>query len=123
MIASAGPYPSFFESISTAGPMMLGLLLLLVISFVVGALLLWRGHSSSLALILIVWAPSFIGSILAALQSLVAEHIVRPDQSGLVFWSRPDRFIGHVRLYLAIGAGLSLVLLGVHILSSRRQSK
>ena len=102
---------------------MQGLLLLLVISFVVGALLLWRGHSSSLALILIVWAPSFIGSILAALQSLVAEHIVRPDQSGLVFWSRPDRFIGHVRLYLAIGAGLSLVLLGVHILSSRRQSK
>jgi hypothetical protein len=123
MIASAGPYPSFFESIPTAGPIVQGFLLLLVISFVVGALLLWRGNNSYLALILFIWAPSLIGSILAALQSRIAEHIVRPDQSGLVFWSRPDRFIGHVRLYLVIGTGLSLILLCIHILSSRRQPK
>jgi hypothetical protein len=123
MIASAGPYPSFFESISTSGPIVQGFLLLLVISFVAGAFFLWRGHSSSLAPILLVWAPSFIGSVLAALQSLIAEHIVRLDQSGLVFWSRPDRFIGHVRLYLAIGTGMSLVLLCVHVRSSRRKPK
>lgn len=122
MIAFAGPYPSFFDSLSTSGPIMQGFLLLLVISFIAGAYFLRRGHSSSLAPILLVWAPSFIGSILAALQSLIAEHVVRQNQAGLVFWSHPDRFIGHIRIYLAIGTGMSLILLCVHILS-RRQPK
>jgi hypothetical protein len=123
MIASAGPYPSFFESIPTAGPIMQGLLLLLVISFVAGALLLWRGHSSSLAPILLVWAPSFIGSILAAFQSMSAEFIVRANEVGMVYWSRPDRYIGHIRIYLAIGVAMSLALLCIHLLASRRQNQ
>ena len=123
MISSAGPFPSFFEHLPSSGPIVQGALTLLVVSFLWGAFALRRRHHSSPVLILLVWAPSFFGCILAALQSLIAEGVVRSNEVGMASWSRPDRYIGHVRLYLAIGTGMSLVLLCIHLLSSRRQSK
>ena len=128
MIASVGDYPSFFESLSPSSllhssPTRLGFLLLLVISFVAGAFFLWRGLKSSLAQILLVWTPSVIGSILAASQSMTAEFIIGINGTGMATMYRPDRYIGHIRIYLGLGVAMSLVFLCVYILSSRRQTK
>lgn len=122
MIASAGPYPSFLQNLATAGPIVQGIVLLLIVSFVWGAIFLVRRRSSSLVLILLVGAPTFFGAVLATLQSLIAEGVVRANEGGIVSWSRPDRYIGHVRLYLATGILMSMVLLCVHLLALRRES-
>ena len=50
-----------------------------------------------------------------------AELYVRMD--GLGHMQQLDRYIGYIRIYLGLGVALSLVLLCVHILSSRHQPK
>ncbi len=119
MLAFAGTYPSFFEQFATSGPLIQGVSLLLVTSFLWGAFLLLRHRYSPPVLMLVVWAPSFFGCVLAVFQSFVAESIAS-NETGIISWSRPDRYIGHIRLYLAIGTAMSLVLFCVHLLSLRR---
>lgn len=120
MLSSTNPYPRFLEHFPISGPLFQGLLLLLVVSIVLGAFTLLRHRHSPLSLILIVWAPAFIGCILAAVQSQVAETIV--TGSGLLSWSRPDRYIGHIRFFLTMGTGASLLLLCTYLLSPGRRS-
>jgi hypothetical protein len=111
MIASAGPYPSFFEHIPESGPFVQGLLLLLLVAFFYGLYRLWRVPSLTIGSLLLIGAPSIIGCGLAALQSLIAEGVVQINENGMAYFSRPDRYIGHLRIFLGIGISMSVVLL------------
>ena len=42
---------------------------------------------------------------------------------GLGHMEHLDRYIGYIRIYLGLGVAMSLVLLCVHIFSSRRKPK
>ena len=54
---------------------------------------------------------------------MTAEFIIGINGTGMATLYRPDRYIGHIRIYLGLGVAMSLVLLCVYILSSRRQTK
>lgn len=119
MIASAGPYPSFFENLPRLGLIMTCLLLIQLGTVVFGCFRLWRKPTLTFPSVFVIGAPCLVGCLLATCQSLVAQHIASMD-NGLVFIGRPDRYIGRLRIYLAIGIAMSAVLLFVAFLSSRR---
>ena len=120
MIASAQAYPTFFEHLPLTGPLFWLLALLLVASAVVGAFRLRRADQSPASVALLVWLPTFAGCLLAGLQSFAAEICVRANEQGLAYWSHPERYIAHIRIYLSIGVLLSLFLLAVHRVSAPR---
>ncbi len=123
MIAFAGTYPNFFESVFTSGwPIMQPLVILFILAFAFSIYRLCRRPQLTFGSILLISAPTLIGSALAACQSLAAESIVAANEFGMISWSRPDRYIGHIRVYLAIGLGLSACLLCLAYIRRHRAS-
>ena len=124
MIASAGPYPTFLERLPNQGPIMGGLSLLLLAVFVFGTYRLWRSPALTFLSVIVIGAPTLIGCLLAVFQSFAAQAIAEMHDAriGIVYIGRPDRYIGHIRVYLIIGIVMSLFLFCVALFSGRRQS-
>jgi len=123
MIASGQAYPTFFEHLPRTGPLFWLFALVLVASTILGAVRLRHPDQSPASVAVLVWLPTFAGCLLAGLQSLAAEICVRSNEQGLAYWSHPERYIGHIRIYLGLGVLLSILLLVVHrIFTPRTQA-
>ncbi len=120
MIASGQAYPTFLEHLPRTGPLFWLFALLLIGSAGVGIVRLRRVNQSPASVALLVWLPTFAGCLLAALQSFAAEICVRSNEQGLAYWSHPERYIGHIRIYLGLGVLLSILLFVVHRISRSR---
>ena len=123
MIASSEAYPTFFEHLPLAGPLFWLFALLLFGSVLFGAIRLWRGAQSPSSVALFVWLPTVVGCLLAGLQSFKAEICVRANEGGLTYLAHPERYIGHIRIYLGLGLLLSLLLLVIHLASSNHRKR
>jgi hypothetical protein len=119
LLEPAGSFPPFPQYLQYCGPLMQGLLLLLVATFLFGLFRLWRAPQFSTSAVSLILAPTLIACGLAACQSLIAETVVYQNSFGVVNQTRPDRYIGYLRIYLAVGLAMSLILLCVAHFSRR----
>src|SRR4051794_11466530 len=107
ILASAEEYQPFLKGLPKGGPIMNTLMALLIVSFIYGGIRAWKGGPLTPGTVLAIYTPTLLGCALAACQSIVAEHRVR---GGLIYWHNAERYVGHIRIYLAIGVIMSAVI-------------
>ena len=95
---------------------------MLVGVFVVGLFRLWRTSPLTHASLLLICGPALIGCSLATLQSLIAVRVVRMNELGMVHLSYPERYIGHILIFLYIGVAMSIVLFCVSYFKRQKPS-
>ena len=118
ILASAQEYPPLLRAIQISGPLVHGLLALLLGTFLYGLVRAWRHPGFGPLGFMIIYAPTLIGCTLGVMQSKIAQGLV--EGSGLMYFRRPDRFIGNIRIYLAVGVLMSVILFVLNLWRSSR---
>jgi hypothetical protein len=120
-LAEVRPAPPLLEAIRYGGPIVHGLVGLVLASFLYGIYRACRKPVLTPLTCASIYSPTIFGSALAILQSFIAEWNIG-NLGGMSEMSRPDRYVGHIRVYLCVGIAMSAVLFLVQILSARRRN-
>lgn len=116
-------YPAFFEALPHQGAIVHGLIFLLFAAFALGIHRLWRTRVLTAGSMALVCLPTYIGCALAALHSLIGEtfaELMSWPSTVSVYIRGPERYIGNLWIYLAVGIVMSIVLLAIAHISLRR---